>query len=280
MPTPTALCRFLPFMGLLSVLLSCNQPTPPGTETGQASMPSVTEVPPTTTKAIDVPFQELICRLFGAKIDSATATCVWQPNTSDSKCFEQGNSNKPLYTKYHSMLEFTVGKDRLQWLLLATYKKDEAGDFESCHACAPMGSIVQLKYENAAQKFELDTLFKCLGKMGSWGEMPDSINLLQLGSKDFALLVTTEYSGQGFAETTRSIYYEGRNILTFSSHEDNAGAAETEVESFENNTMLSVDIHQRQITLKTTGTAFEGEKKRKIDKVVKYRLVSGKFLKM
>lgn len=196
--------------------------------------------------------QEILTKLFEGRWDNTKKECIWKPNIAEKLQFTE-SYNGLLYTKIDTVFVYTNSYSKNIIVITTTNVKDQDGEYESCHACAPIMSIIELEYEDYSKKLNLRIFEKFVAKYGSYGEGSD-LSLLQLAKDEYCVKVVDSYTSTGITEEITSLYYNGKKILDFTSYNGNMGLTEDESELFGYKTSLFLDKDSKRLFLIKKGT--------------------------
>lgn len=225
---------------------------------------------------------EIISKLFEGKWNVTSEECAWKPNISEK--FQFGESyNGLLYTKIDTAFNYKTSYTTYFVLIASTYIKEEGGRYETCHACSPSLSIIKLAHNNEQKQLRLESFNKFVSKYGSYG-LPSDVSLFYIGGDDYCIKVDDVYAGQGETEGYTTLYYEGNNILSFSSYGDNRGTDATEFDPYEYETSIFVDKEHKKLLLNKKGTdiidSAETSKVVTVNETITYEFKNGIFEKL
>ncbi len=224
---------------------------------------------------------KVLSELFEAKYNEDTKEFVWKPNFAEKLEFGV-SSDGYLYTKVDTLLTYGVNKN-IGTIVTSTYVKDEYGEKESCHACAPSMSLITFTADEARENLELTYFKKFAAKYGSWGE-PAEAGVLQITEDSYCITLSSGWTGQGINMGYQNLFYEGENILHINNYEDNFGATDKKNEQISYETIVSIDKIKSILILTKKGNDIDPmtNKKVLINEIEKFKFdeFEGKFTKI
>lgn len=201
--------------------------------------------------------QEVICKLFEGEWTDNENVCKWTPNVSEKWQFGVDISNNYVfYTKLDTVFHFEADGTKYIMIITATYTLGNDGVFESCHVCAPVLSFIQLRYDNVDGAYKLDCFVKFMEKIGAWGKPPEDIKLVQFGKDLYCIKIVNVFSNDGTSEEYTSLYYKGKNILSFPSSESNINSLSED--SYEYKTEMRVDKETKTVIVNSININYKG----------------------
>lgn len=200
--------------------------------------------------------------------------CKWKLNLAEKFQFDTMEKDS-LYTSIDTIFTIKEFDKRFKFIITSSYAKNE-----SCHVCSPNLSIIKIEYDDEANKIRVKDFKKFVTKYGTWGE-PGKVSLIQIGENEFAIKVTSDYSGMGMTSTSESIFYNGQKILSYTSYEDNSGTTDDNSRIYKYTNSIIVDKNY-QITLNKKGTDIDQltGKAIKVFSNSKYNFVNGELVKV
>jgi hypothetical protein len=225
---------------------------------------------------------EIASRLFEGEWNVRTEECVWKPNLSESYQFGESYDGY-LYTKIDTSFSYKNSFNTFIVLITSTYIKDQSNEYENCHGCAPSLSIIKLAYNEDQTELQLANFCKYVGISGSWG-IHDDVSLFHIGGDDYFIKVDGFFTGQGSTEGYTTLYFEGKDVLTYSSYSTNGASGEEESNLYENTTSVFVDKELERVVLTKKGTEriFSGETSKvvQVNETITYEFKNGIFEKL
>lgn len=228
--------------------------------------------------------QEILTTLFEGTWSSSFNECKWKPNVAEK--MKSGVSYDGfLYTSVDSVFNYNTSSNKYILIITSTKERDSWDSYQSCHVCAPSMSFIQLIFNEQSGKYELEVFEKFVTKYGDYGEPPIDISLLLIRKDVYCLKVVDEWIGQGYTIETTSLFLEGKEILSFRSHEDNLGNIydENESSSYQFSTNLYIDSENGKLLLSKIGTEmlYEGESSyvENVNEVLTYELKNNELEK-
>jgi len=222
--------------------------------------------------------QEIIPKLFKAKWSNKTKDFIWKPTVKDEKLF--GNSyDGYLHSKTDTVFNYLTSKNKYTIILVSTFLF-LFDDYESCHACSPSMSYIRLHFNFEKKIYVLDKFVKFVGRYGSYGSAPENISLIQFGKNSYCIKISAGFTGQGVTTGYTSIFYDGEEILNFTTDEDNKGTVDEDLYEF--STSFNLDKLTNKIILNKKGTdiMYNGKSHKivKVDESKTYKFVKGQLL--
>jgi len=225
---------------------------------------------------------KIISTLFNGQWNGTA--CVWKPNFYE-KSIWGASYDGMLYTMPDTVMIYRTPNSTRLILVIVTKRKDSSTQFEMCHFCSVGLSIATFEYNKAKGKISLQSFEKFAGTSGSWGE-PDSFSLRSFGDNDYFIEEQGGFGQMGQMVDFYSLYYDGKNVLSVTTSENNGGnIPEGEEGYFGYATELIFDNEAKTLTLKKTGTreVYNDDGTSRIapvDEVIRYQFINGKFEKI
>jgi|GEM_PF-3599357 len=154
----------------------------------------------------------------------------------------------------------------------------------SCHACSTLLSLAV--FHLRADGWAPARVQPYFAVAGSWGEAP-KIELVEVGAGRFGLVLSSTFTGQGYANTTATIYVprqgEFREALSLETYGDNAGAALAESERWSYEVELGFvpgsDPGHHDLRAEKSGTEKDDQGRiRPVREVKVYRFENGSYV--
>jgi hypothetical protein len=192
---------------------------------------------------------QVLMDVFECEWDAATNMCAWKPRAIDR--INMGiDSNGLLYSAIDTVFYQQTKEGRNAVLVVYTT------DMGIAHTSACNLSLITLKWDDQSGNYFIESAKKDIALYGAWGE-PGEVYQNRITEMDFLIRVVNSSQSSGHSMSVTSLFYQGANILTYTSHESNLEFAMDENEMFENNTELDIDIASRKLTLVTNGKRIE-----------------------
>lgn len=195
---------------------------------------------------------QIVCQLFEGAWDPRTSECVWKPNLSEKFLFGVSDDGM-LYTTIHKTLDYQGSDARYTILILSTYAK-YAGEYLSCHVCAPGLSILTLRHDTSLKRYHLKSFNKFAGMYGAWGVPPADVSLFHIGGDDYCVKIDEPYDAQGITDVHTTLFYEGKTVLRYASEGDNQNTGLPASRLYQYTTTILADKAHKTVTLHKRGT--------------------------
>ncbi len=198
-------------IGLLFYFVSCKPKVPGNTGRVTITTPSPDTVGKTNrgwpAGAVPSPKSPLLLALFHPDSINQAHEAVWVPAKNETDSFPVSADGK-CYTRADTILYYkaTTGAvfQPFALVIFGTYKKQEDGSYDDCHACSPLMSYALLQ-QTGKQQWTVLRFVKKFIYSGAWGQLFKP-GLLQYGKNKFALDLSGGGSGQGYFEYGLTYY--------------------------------------------------------------------------
>ncbi|MDX1908160.1 MAG: hypothetical protein SF053_14080 [Bacteroidia bacterium] len=231
--------------------------------------------------APDVSDRELLETLFEGVWNRQDAECVWAPNLAERLQFG-GTEDGFLYTQVDTSFNYETSDGRYRRVITSTYRK-LGGEKEFCHACAPVISEIELRYDPEASTYSLDSFGKYVTSSGSWGDM-GRVSLQPIGKDIYCTRLDGAYDANGILSESITLIYQGRVVLQLFPAGDNEGTALAESDVYHFESDVRIDKARQILILHTIGTEpvdTDGLfRVVPVNRIIRYQFTDGVFEKM